>query len=488
MSRLRPRRAILVLCAVVAAEAGKARADGAAAAAPAFVEVVAERPDVFVGEVVDVAVRVGLDATLFPPFPGAVPNGVVSQVRRPLDVPLHVEVPLLRRAVGVVVLPSRQDATGNATVTLALNDAAVPFRREPDAERSGVRLAVFSSRHRVVVEREGDLRAAPATLRAVVATRYRDDLVLGRVPEETRLVVATGAPVAFTARPLPSVGRPAAFSGAVGRFAADAAFVPAEPEEGRLRVRWRVFGPGNLDRVGPLRPPPLPGVHVLGALEAAGDDERTVTLDVTVEPGVTSFPSVPLFAFDPTPPGAYVVVATAPLDLPTPSGPGPGNEGRTARRDAISRWAVGLGIAVIAALLLALAVVARTRAVRRRASRPSPADPRAARRLASVEALGRVAGRGLDASLSDGHAAVVEVVAARLGTAVGAVHAPELATRLRAAGVDAALASETAALLDLLVAARYGGGRDAMAAPADLSARFAASAAAWAREAKGHGP
>jgi hypothetical protein len=54
--------------------------------------------------------------------------------------------------------------------------------------------------------------------------------------------------------------------------------------------------------------------------------------------------------------------------------------------------------------------------------------------------------------------AITEFLAARLGCTAAAVIAPGLADRLRAAGATEELASSSAALLEQLVASRYGAG------------------------------
>ncbi len=264
---------------------------------------------VYVGEVVPLRVRVGVDAAW-------VPDRLVPLVRQRLDLPLHVEAPSLRERPGLAVVSS-PTAPGTFGPTLALNDAPVPATRVADEVRDGVRCAVFEVERRVVADAAGPLVGAPPTLRFAAATRFHDDLLHGRVPVDRRDVAVSGPALALDVRDLPVEGRPDGFGGAIGRFTATCSTDATAIDVGRaFRVTWTVRGPGNLARVPGLRVPALDGFHVYGSLESATDDTRTAIVEVAAtRADVVAFPALAFAYFDPTPPAGYRVASTAPLPL-----------------------------------------------------------------------------------------------------------------------------------------------------------------------------
>ncbi|MBL9086087.1 MAG: BatD family protein [Planctomycetia bacterium] len=413
----------------------------------AFVEVVAPRPVVYVGEVVPLRVRVGVDAAW-------VPDRLVPLVRQRLDLPLHVEAPSLRERPGLAVVSS-PTAPGTSGPTLALNDAPVPVTRAADEVRDGVRCAVFEVERRVVADAAGPLTAAPPTLRFAAATRFHDDLLHGRVPVDRRDVAVSGPALALDVRDLPVEGRPDGFGGAIGRFTATASTDATAIDVGRaFRVTWTVRGPGNLARVPGLRVPALDGFHVYGSLESATDDTRTAIVEVAAtRADVAAFPALVFAYFDPEPPAGYRVASTAPLPLTVRGAEGARDrEARSPSAVPAWAWAAAAAAAVVAF------VVGRRRAARR----TEAADPVhvaiAAFRAAPAEG-------GLEAFLA--------VLAAHLGTNPWSVIGPGLAARLGARGVAPDAADRVAALVEAWQGARYGGD-----APRDLEARVDAAVAA----------
>ncbi|MGH9750712.1 MAG: BatD family protein, partial [Candidatus Polarisedimenticolia bacterium] len=129
-------------------------------------------------------------------------------------------------------------------------------------------------------------------------------------------------PVSVRVEPLPAAGRPAGFSGAVGRFAIGAA---ADRKEAKVNdaigLKIRVSGEGNLSAVNAL---PL-GIlsdfkqyapKVASSTSFAGDRLRSERVWdhvlIPLSPGTLTIPPVPFSFFDPGE-AAYRTVATAPI-------------------------------------------------------------------------------------------------------------------------------------------------------------------------------
>src|SRR5690606_18770607 len=111
-------------------------------------------------------------------------------------------------------------------------------------------------------------------------------------------------------RPLPIDGRPAGFSGAVGRFSVRAEVAEHSVRVGEsFRLTLRITGEGN------LRSFTVPGLgelgelgrfHVYGNVDRMDAGERVITYDVApLASDLTALPPIPLAFFDPTPPARY---------------------------------------------------------------------------------------------------------------------------------------------------------------------------------------
>lgn len=427
---MRPALAVgaLVALAVLAARPPSSVADDAAAAAGASVTLRVPRPTAFVGEGVPVTVRVTLPT-------GRGPADLVPRLRPRMDVPLHVEVPALRGTpLGTWLAP---EPVAGPVVTLAVNDDVVAARPVEGG---------YEVTRRLRVERAGDGALAAPTLRLTVATRFHDDLLLGRVPEDPRDVVVVGPPCPLRVVPLPpeAVGPDGPLP--VGRFAAVARLAPAPADATSLEVTVDVTGDGDLARLPGPRLAPDAGFHLLGAREARAPAGRRFVVDLApTRPDVRDVPPLRWRVFDPTPPGAVTEVATAAIPWRGTAGPGPTpSAGRGAGGGRPPLWTAGAGLAVVAAVVLARR--RRTRA--RRAAEAAAAPLEAAAAAFRATTRDDVAARG---------ARFLDVLAARLGVAPAAVVAADLGARLVAAGVDAPLAARAAAAAEAFVAARYGG-------------------------------
>ena len=446
-------RPALVFGSLVALGTTAAFAEDAPPDHHAFVETVTPRTTYFVGEPVRLTLRFGFDAEYFR-------MQVIPIFRRPLDVAARIDAPWTRGLPGA--LEPADDAAAAAPdgqrLTYALNDAAIAAPRAADAERGGRTFTVLDVERRFVPKQAGDVNLAAPVLRFSYTSRFEDDLIHGRVPIDRHDAVISGTPTVLTIRPLPDAGRPPGFGGAIGRFTVTADVARPDVTEGEsLTLSVRISGDGNLDAFDPPRLDALPGFHVYGMLDDRGRTIRTVTYDIApLSASVREVPSIEFDYFDTAPPGAYRVARTKPIPIavrgrdgatPAPAKPPPVPP-PAAPRSPISVALTIVEVAVTAALLIAV-----WRSSRRRAAAKARVDPTTERaRAAAAEFRAQTAAPGADLA-----GAFAAYLAARLDCASAAVIAPDLAQRLVTAGIPDALAARAAALLERLVAARYGG-------------------------------
>ncbi len=162
---------------------------------------------------------------------------------------------------------------------LLLADIPVQIRSMPTLEADGFRVSELKqpSQSRAVVDgqtyrafdfhgeiipiRSGDLALGPANIEAQIviqeprnsrrSSSFFDDFFGARSQVYPVTVSARSVPI--TVMPLPSVGRPASFQGAVGQFQLQRQASPLEVSTGEpVTVRWIIRGKGNLDT---LKPP-----------------------------------------------------------------------------------------------------------------------------------------------------------------------------------------------------------------------------------------
>ncbi|MHC4079570.1 MAG: hypothetical protein ACYST0_14150, partial [Planctomycetota bacterium] len=285
--------------------------------------------------------------------------------------------------------------------------------------------------------------------------------------------------------PLPTAGRPAEFTGAVGRFSVRAEANPLDPTVGgSLKLVLRIEGEGNLEVLDPPRLDELSGFHVFGKIDdrSKNTTHRTVTYDLApLSMAVKAVPPIRFAFFDPTPPAGYRTVQTRRIPLtvgPLPAGarrdllaagktgrlvPGvndifdiktPAAEPRAAvplAPSPVLRWTVLL-LPWLLVLLLWLWLRGRTQA-----------EPHAVRARGAAAAFRARVGRP-DTDIGE---AFAEFLAAHLDCSAAAVIAPDIGTRLEAAGLSKELAARAAALLESQVAARYDGAAATDGTPAD---------------------
>ncbi len=426
---------------------------GSAAAGPddeadrrAFLELAAPRADCYVGEAVPVTLRVVLDRAFFR-------DQAVPIFARDMDFPVHVRAEFLAGVRGAVLLPERPPA--DPVRTLGVNDAVAAAREAPDRTIAGRPFAVLEIRRTMVFEAPGTAGLPAPVLRFAYATSFEEDFLRGRRPLDRREAVVTGRPLSLTVRALPAEDRPPAFGGAIGRFSVVAEAAPRRVAAGEtLRLRLGVTGDGNLSRFPPPPLDPLPGFHVYGVIEEGGSEGRTFVYDIAaLSPDVDAVPPVPFAFFDPSPPAGYRVLRTEPIPLEVGPGGGVSSAPDLSPRGDGAAPAWLLPLAVAAGLLGVAAAAAVPLARRARARRLAREEQS---RVEAVTATLVARTLDEDADLAE---AIVEFLAFHLRCLGAAVVSPDLAVRLRAAGVPAALAERTAGLLERLTAARYGGRR-----------------------------
>lgn len=286
-----------------------------------------------------------------------------------------------------------------------------------------------------------------------------------------------GKPIEFEVLPIPEVGRPSPYFGAVGRFDIKASLDKDRIKFGdSFKLTLTATGQGNFEFLRMPELDDLKGFHKRGTAEAQRDGDRVVvTYDLTpLSTDVTEIPPIQWNYFDTTPGVAkFVEVATPPLAivvdelnnaesiLPLPEAaaaavtPGiddifdlPSFDGPVQRVEAPAAWL--RWFAVVAPWGLMLVVLSLLR-VRKRASLDT-----AGKRV-------RGAKRQFDAALARGDDAMDAMAAYlgdRLDVPAAAVISPDLSQLLVASGLDESVATDVAAAIERGTAARYGSGQD----------------------------
>jgi hypothetical protein len=336
-------------------------------------------------------------------------------------------------------------------------------------ERKGQRWQRFTMERAFLPSKIGTFVLSAPELRfhAVRSSRY------GRRVEKYAI---RGKPLKIEVLPIPEVGRPSPFFGAVGRFTITAGIDRDRVRFGdSFKLTLIVRGQGNFEFLRLPELQDLEGFHKRGTAEAQRDGDRVVvTYDLTpLSTDVKVIPPIAWNYFDTTP-GVekFVEVATSPLpivvdaianaesiealpevveaavtlgvddifDLPSFAGP----PVVIATPPLWQRWS-----AVLAPWLLVLLVFAGFRSRQRAAQDVTGKRVRGARKQ-------------FEAALQRGDEvfdAVVAYVGDRLDVPPAAVISPELAQRLAENGLDDAVAAEVAAMIERGTSARYGGGQ-----------------------------
>lgn len=334
------------------AGAGDARDESGDGAA--FVEHRVERATAFVGEIVRVELRFGLDADVLR-------DDLVPLFRRALDVPVLVEAADLD-------VRDASHADG-ATATVACNGRVARARVLPDRVVGGRTFRVYALDARVVESAPGPRAIAAPRLSYARAVGWTDDFVRGRTPLARQDAFVRGAALELRVDPLPEEGRPAGFSGAVGRFRAEARVEWGTDASARYELV--ISGDGDLSTAHAPGAGDFPGFALRGVLDDGGASRRAIVYDLELADGAArALAPVRYVAFDPTPPGAYVVVETA--SIPVPEDVRARNATTVRRAGSTTTPVRSLGArlgmlgVVVAALIAIAAVVVRARSRERR--------------------------------------------------------------------------------------------------------------------------
>jgi hypothetical protein len=436
----------------------------------AFLEVAVPREIVYVGEVVPVTLRIGFDAAWFQ-------SHAVRLFRRPTDLAAQVVAPWFPALPGTLPFDPASRPTAPA-LTFGLNDDVVAAPRAPDDARFGTTYSVVELVRPIRLSAPGPFEIPEASLKFAYATRFTTDFVGNRTPADRLDAEVRSRKLTLRALPPPEIGRPAAFTGAVGRFTVRAESDRAEVAAGgSLRVRLTIEGDGDLAAFSAPKLPADRAYYVLGTLDERTPTARTFLFDVSiVDSALRAIPPIPFAFFDPNA-RAYSLVSTAPVPI-------------TVRADAASPAAassrrtpndvVDAGLRdlkpverrptftfpppspEILILLLALPwLVAATVVARRFARARAAQDGGAAKAKKAADHFRRAVKH--DPSTAD--RAFFEYLAARLRITPAEVFEPDLAARLSAAGVPHDLAAQTHRAVESALSARYGGPPTSDAAP-----------------------
>jgi hypothetical protein len=327
----------------------------------AFLELVTPGDEFFVGQVVPLRLRLGLEQTFLA-------ENLLQLFARSLDVPVQLEAAWLDELPGARLLPGPDGPGPGAERSFALNERVVSAPAQEELRVGGQRFTVLVLERTLVPLREGELELSEARLHFAYATRFEDDFVHGRVARDRSSAFVRGAGRVLSIRALPEEGRPAGFGGAVGRFTLRATASAREVAVGEsFKLELVLAGPGNLGHF-PAPSLDLAGFHVNGLIDELRGTERSITYDLeALEPGLEAIPPLALDYFDPDPPEGYRSVRTPPVPLRVRAAP----EAAPAGEPEVGSGRGKLLVPGLLALALTVLLVAVARRLYRRNSPPT---------------------------------------------------------------------------------------------------------------------
>jgi hypothetical protein len=281
-----------------------------------FVEVATSESEYFQHQPFEITMRIGVARAFLR-------DNLIQPFRQHLDLPLRLDAPWIDGPEGAILVRERGGGE-RGRPSFVLNGELARAIAEEDSVRDGERYAVLRITRRYLPTRSGEFVLPAPTLRYSYATRFREDFLEGRVPEDRLEGNRQGRRLALRIRPLPVADRPPEFLDAVGAFTVRAQAEPVELHAGNsLQLRLHIEGQGNLDHLRLPKLEALEGFHVLGRLEVENPEGRTVTFDlVPLSSRVTEVPSIRFAYFDPTPPGRYRRLFTEAIPLRVSPPPG----------------------------------------------------------------------------------------------------------------------------------------------------------------------
>jgi len=241
---------------------------------------------------------------------------------------LHERLPaLLTLTVGAVqVADVHYPAVGGDG--FAIDPLHEPTQRREQTPQGSVQIVEFPTT--ITPLRAGALTVGPATMELSIPARSvgHDPFFRQFFGRDRRPLTLTSEPLQLDVLPLPDAGKPADFSGAVGRFALHVEAAPRQLAAGDpVTVAARITGDGNLDGIRPpafvesgtlkVYPPqtlPQPGSSP-GAAPRPGQPAALFEQVVIPEhPGAVTLPPLRFSYFDPEA-GAYRTVTGEPIAL-----------------------------------------------------------------------------------------------------------------------------------------------------------------------------
>ena len=445
----------------------------------------------------------------------ATTSHLIQPFRQPLDVPASVELAWLtrkqERGKEIWRLVGEADVGLGAkpalTRSIALNGSRSQAVSIGKHKRAGRSFDVFEIRRVLLPLRAGALELGSAKLAFAYASSFRENFFGDREPVDRRDLELTSSSLELNIVDWPAVNRPRDFGGAVGRLTLNASVAETA---NTIELALRVRGIGNFTEFEAPRLTEQPGFdafHIRGLVDNTANGERLLRYELVRTAPAASVPVVSIPFWDPMPPARYREAKSAAIRLTTKhsgdqgrktndstsggdrdrgtgsagvgerSAAGPRASSAEPSKDSVrldlyelipaervrsSSSAVGLSptwilIFLVAPWLAGLAYFLWRRGEGRRRELARRAYVAGAvadfhTRLRQLETANGSSSR--PAALIDAFASYFE---RRLGAAKAAVIAPDLAERLRAARVDAALAERGGRTLDALLAARYGG-------------------------------
>jgi len=332
----------------------------------AFVELDTPRTDVYLGELVRVTLRVGLEE-------GFRSERAVQPFPRHLDVPVRVVVPWTEGLAGADVRGLETvESLSSERGELAVNESVHAAHRVGDRELDGRTYRVHELAVLLTATRSGELEVPGPTLALAYATRFEETLLDPRVPADRVDARVVGEPLRLRVLSLPGEGRPPDFTGAVGPLTVRAEARNPTVAAGRtLKLELHVEGAGNPREITTPAWKEIGGFRVLGILDESRGTTRVFTLDLQpADARLWQVPPIRFDYFDPTPPAGYRVASSAPVDVtieaaaverPVSSQPdqgarataAPTPEAKEPGRSGSWPWFAGAGLGVVVLLLLA---------------------------------------------------------------------------------------------------------------------------------------
>ena len=435
-----------------------------AQAPPLFIELQLSKRLLFVGETADCVLRVGYDED-------HVREHLLPVVQRRTNLPLLLRTPFATPPVPAWQwLPMETSATGP---TLAMDDAVVNVTEAAAVVRSGQRYRVVEIARRFRVTEPGRVTLPPARLHSASATSFSVDFLGTRTARDKTEHELSTPSLECEVLPPPTLGRPAEFRGAIGRYSLNASANATSAHVGdTITLDVLIEGPAlHAD----FTPPSLSSeraFHLLGTRTEQSTGRMKVHYELQVlDTSANTLPACELVSFDPdSDPPRYLRSAAPRLAirlLPAKAGvtetaPSVASSIRddasvsllptdaNAPADATPpppAWA-------ITALILAPFGIAAGVGVRRIAAARRRADGgRRAAQRATAQAQ-RALARGADPGT-----AFLHWLSTRLRLTPAAVLEPELREVMHSARLSPELVARVQRVVERVLAARYGQGR-----------------------------